>query len=125
MKKKRNVAIMTLAMGILCVCLTACGISNSNEVHMSSTNFVLSSITIHKGEYITLVNDDSSSLHVIDNGRWLDTTQIPDDEPGAPIAQDVQVSANVDAKIGPFNEAGTFHYYCSVHPGMNLTVIVK
>ena len=27
--------------------------------------------------------------------------------------------------IGPFNTAGTFHLYCTVHQGMNLTVIVQ
>jgi plastocyanin len=27
--------------------------------------------------------------------------------------------------VGPFNTAGTFHLYCSVHLNMNLTVIVQ
>ncbi len=27
--------------------------------------------------------------------------------------------------FGPFNVVGTFHIYCTVHPGMNLTVIVQ
>jgi plastocyanin len=124
MKNYRNIALILLAIGILCACLTACG-TQKNEVHMTSTNFVKSSITINKGESILLVDDDQSAIHIIDNGRWLDSTQLPGNESGAPIAQDIQVSSNVNGEIGPFNKAGTFHYYCTIHPGMNLSVIVK
>jgi plastocyanin len=28
-------------------------------------------------------------------------------------------------RIGPFTTAGTFHLYCTVHQGMNLTVVVQ
>lgn len=125
MRTWRHIVGTLLAMGVICICLTACGTSNANQVHLTTTNFAQSSITINKGESITLINDDQSAIHTIDNGRWLDTTQIPANEPGAPIAQDLQVTSNVNGTIGPFNKAGTFHYYCTVHTGMNLTVIVK
>lgn len=125
MKRYKYVASTLLAIGFICICLTACGTSIPNQVHMSTTNFVQSSITINKGESITLIDDDQSAIHTIDNGRWLDSTQIPDNEPGAPIAQDIQVTSNTNGTIGPFNKAGTFHYYCTIHTGMNLTVIVK
>jgi len=28
-------------------------------------------------------------------------------------------------RIGPFTELGTFQLYCTIHPGMNLTVTVS
>jgi len=28
-------------------------------------------------------------------------------------------------EIGPFTTAGIYHIYCSVHVGMNLTVVVQ
>ncbi|GCE24004.1 cupredoxin domain-containing protein [Dictyobacter kobayashii] len=114
---------LMLLLAILVVGLTsACGSSNQNQVHMNETNFVQKSITIHKGETVTLVND-SAAIHIIQNGSWMDGMQLPKSEPGAP-----QVNANVDGNvsevIGPFNTAGTFHLYCTIHPDMNLTVVV-
>lgn len=32
---------------------------------------------------------------------------------------------NDSAAIGPFNTAGTYHLYCTIHQNMNLTVIVQ
>jgi plastocyanin len=48
----------------------------------------------------------------------------PAKEPGAPTVNNLQINGN-NAQIGPFNTAGTFHIYCSIHPGMNLTITVK
>ncbi len=47
-------------------------------------------------------------------------------ENGAPVVNNMQFSGSDGSQtIGPFNTIGTFHLYCSVHPGMNLTVIVQ
>ena len=47
-------------------------------------------------------------------------------ESGAPGMNNVQISGNGSSQvIGPFNTPGTYHFYCTVHPGMNLTVIVQ
>jgi len=37
----------------------------------------------------------------------------------------VQLNGNDQQTIGPFAAAGTYHLYCTIHPGMNLTVIVQ
>jgi plastocyanin len=51
---------------------------------------------------------------------------MPAAEPGAPTVSNVQfTSAGQSQSIGPFNTAGAFHFYCSVHSGMNLTVTVQ
>src|SRR5207302_1382519 len=43
---------------------------------------------------------------------------------GAPVVKDRQVNGG-SITIGPFNTAGTFSMYCTVHPGMTLKVIVQ
>jgi plastocyanin len=113
---------------ILIVLITACGSTgsdnNPNTVHMNASNFDQSSITIKKGESLTLVSD-SSAVHIIENGTWDNNgTQKPNIEPGAPKV-DAQINGGDSKTFGPFNTAGTFQLYCTIHPGMNLTVIVK
>ena len=93
-------------------------------VHMNGTAFLQSSITITKGESITLI-DDSPLAHVIENGTWNGEIQRPHLESGAPRVEDYIAGKGRRQEIGPFNTAGTFHLYCSVHPGMELTVIVR
>lgn len=124
---------LLLASLLIFIC-TACGsFSNTggtsasdtpNMVHMTDSDFAQSSITIHKGESVTLVND-TSTIHVITNGTWdSNGDQKPLNEAGAPTAQ-LNFQGNDTQSIGPFNTAGTFHYYCTVHQGMNLTVNVQ
>jgi plastocyanin len=72
---------------------------------------------------LTLI-DDSSAQHIIKNGTWNGNTPQPKNEPGAPTV-DVTLNGNDSATIGPFNTAGTFQLYCTIHPGMNLTVNVQ
>ncbi len=99
------------------------GSSGGATVHMNSSNFEQSSVTLSKGSSLTLV-DDAAVVHIIENGTWNNGTAEPGAEPGAPKVQQ-QFSGNDSHDIGPFNTAGTFKLYCTVHPGMNLTVIVK
>lgn len=92
---------------------------------MGQTNFVQSSVTISKGSSVTLV-DDAAVVHIIANGSWNNGVAVPKQESGAPTVSNVQFStAGQTQAVGPFNNAGTFHLYCSVHPGMNLTVTVQ
>ncbi len=116
---------------ILLACLaTACAsipaVESSDQattVHMSETQFVPTSITIKKGDKLTLV-DDVAVVHIIANGRWdSNGTQRPDIEPGAPTVQ-AQFNGNDQQSIGPFTTVGTFHLYCTIYINMNLTVIV-
>lgn len=98
--------------------------TSGSQVQMNDTNFVQSSITIKKGESVTLV-DNSLIAHTIANGTWKNGSPQQAQEPGAPAANNVQIGGNSSASIGPFNTSGSFNFYCTVHPGMNLTVIVQ
>ncbi len=126
---KKLFALLVLG-SVIAFLLVACATTSAgtssapNQVHMNATNFVSSSITIKKGERITLI-DDTLVPHAIANGTWENGTAKPAREPGVPDVKDVQINGNSQASIGPFTAAGTFHLYCTIHSGMNLTVIVQ
>jgi len=112
---------------LLTVLVSACGIREASPiviptVHMGAIGFIQDSITLHKGEMLDLI-DDSISPHHIENGSWANGVARPALEPGAPPVHQT-FNGNDSAEVGPFNAAGTFHLYCAIHQGMNLTVIV-
>lgn len=92
-------------------------------VHMSAGGFDQSTVTIAKGSKLLLV-DDTSSLHILANGSWENRVARPGREPDAPVINNVSVRGD-QIEIGPFTAVGTYHIYCVVHPGMELTVIVQ
>ncbi len=95
-----------------------------NLVHMTTNQFAQASITLHKGESLTLI-DDSSIPHIIANGTWKNGTDQTLQEEGAPQVSSVQIEGGSSASIGPFNTSGTFHMYCTIHQNMNLSVDVQ
>ncbi len=101
------------------------GGSGDTGVHMGETTFLQSSVTISKGSSLNLI-DDVPVLHIIGNGSWVNNVIKPAREPGAPVVNNLQFNAaGQSMAVGPFNTAGTYHLYCSVHVNMNLTVIVQ
>ncbi len=127
MRHTLKIAVVLGLFLLLSLLATACGgaaATGPNPVHMDDQNFKQSSITIKKGQVVTLINDAIVN-HVIENGTWdANGNQRPGTEVGAPKV-DYNVTANGSQTIGPFNTAGTFKLYCTVHTGMNLTVIVQ
>jgi plastocyanin len=101
------------------------GAKTAPQVHMKDMDFMQRSITIKRGQSITLVSD-TPTPHQITNGSWSSggIAQPATNEPGAPKV-DVTVAGDSQQTIGPFLAVGTFHYYCTIHQGMNLTVIVQ
>ncbi len=91
---------------------------------MNDTQFVQPSIIIHKGESIALVAT-TFTPHIIANGTWDNGQAKAAKEPGAPEVQGLQINGNSSSNVGPFTTAGTFKLYCTIHSGMNLTVIVQ
>jgi plastocyanin len=98
------------------------GSGGGTTVHLGNATFLQSSITIPKGSKLTLV-DDVAVPHIIENGSWKGSTQAPAKEPGAPTVN-ANFAGNDTHEVGPFTTAGTFHLFCTIHPGMNLTVVV-
>ncbi len=124
----KKIFVGLLVCGLLTTILAACAIrdeagTSGPTAHMSNATFVQTSVTINKGDTLTLV-DDVPVEHIIKNGTWKGTTPQSATESGAPTI-DLTFNGNDSAPVGPFNTSGTFQLYCTIHPGMNLTVIVK
>jgi plastocyanin len=94
------------------------------EVHMNDTRFLPETITIRQGESLTLIAD-TFMPHFIANGSWQNGAPQPALESGAPQVDNLRIDGNGSGSIGPFNTAGVFQFYCTIHPGMNLTVVVE
>ena len=123
----KKMLIGVIVCGLVSIVVAACGIIDVNTsalptVHMGATDFKQSSITIQKGQMVNLV-DDASSMHIITNGSWVNGVAKPAKGPGAPSVNQTYIG-NDSAPIGPFNTAGTYCLYCTIHQNMNLTVIV-
>lgn len=100
------------------------GRAGTQTVHLAAVSFAPDIIALHKGDTLTIV-DDAPVPHTINNGTWSsDNKPVPGVEPGAPVISNVQLNNNT-VTVGPFTEPGTYHLYCSIHPGMVLTVIVQ
>jgi plastocyanin len=132
---KKIIGLIAL-LALVTMCVVACGgtttssggtstATSGNTVGLESATFAKSNITIKKGQSITLLSQ-TNVVHIVANGTWQGNTPDPQSEAGAPIVNSVMFSSNNQSlAVGPFNTSGTFHYYCSVHTDMNLTVIVQ
>jgi plastocyanin len=126
---QKKMILVVLAAALLSVLFAACTIKDESAtpagptVKMGATNFLVPTTTIQKGQMLTLTNT-ASDEHIITNGSWDGTVQKPAKEAGAPTVN-VTVNGPQSQQIGPFNTAGTFHIYCTIHQGMNLAITVK
>jgi plastocyanin len=125
---KKLIAILVALSLFTVLTAASCGGSGGSSgtgVHMGETTFLQPSVTISKGSSLNLI-DDVAVLHIISNGSWVNNVAKPAKEPTAPTVSNLQFnSAAQSMSVGPFNTAGTYHLYCSVHLNMNLTVIVQ
>jgi plastocyanin len=118
-----GLVVLSLVTALVVACGGSSGGGGNTDVHMNNTNFTQPSVTISKGSSLNLV-DDATVAHIIQNGSWDNGTPKPATEPGAPTVN-VQFQGGDSHMVGPFNTAGTYHLYCTIHAGMNLTVIVQ
>lgn len=96
-----------------------------DTVKTGPATFEQECITLSKGGTLKVVQGTGSAFHELDYGLWNGTNAKPESAPtGAPAMKDLKISTP-STSIGPFTTAGTYHIYCIIHPGMNLTVIVK
>jgi plastocyanin len=79
----------------------------SNTITILNFAFSPSTLTINKGETVTWINEDSAP-HTIK----FETFNSDTFNKGESYAK-------------TFNEVGSFNYYCSIHPSMIGTIIVK
>ncbi|MEK7167482.1 MAG: plastocyanin/azurin family copper-binding protein [Patescibacteria group bacterium] len=89
--------------------------ANSNSVSTSPVSISIqdysfnpATVTVKTGTTVTWTNKDSVSHPVKADGIW----------DSGPLGKDQSFSRT-------FSQAGTFNYYCSAHPRMKGTIIVK
>jgi plastocyanin len=92
----------------------------STAVGMKHEGFTATVITIHRGQVVTFTND-SRWIHIIGPGNDAHLT-VPDKEPVSPR---VLLERNQTYTSGVWNTPGTYYMTCTVHPEMNLKVIVE
>ena len=92
----------------------------SDAVRMNHEAFGTKVITIHRGQKLTFTND-SRWIHIIGPGNDAHLTA-PDNEPVTPR---VLLERNQTYTTGVWNTPGTYNMTCTVHPEMNLKVIVQ
>ena len=122
--------IIITAFAVMITLVVACGGTpkltshNPNTVTLGAASFSITSISIKKGSTITFVDDpNTGALHILVIGQNAQQ----ESEQGSP---DFQGASGVRLDVGdswttpPWNTAGTYHVACTVHPAMNLTVIV-
>lgn len=102
----------------------ATGQAGSAAVHLTAARFAPDIVALHKGDRLIIV-DDGPVPHTLTNGSWsADQRAVPGVEPGAPRVNNVALNNNT-VPLGPFTTPGTYHIYCTIHPGMNLTIVVQ
>ena len=92
----------------------------TDTVGMTFMDFTLDTVYLHRGQYLTFV-DNSRNIHEIgpgQNGRI--TSQVR----GEPLTGIHLMQTNTVYKTGPWLTPGTFYVTCGVHTMMNLTVVV-
>jgi len=103
---------------------SATGQAGSATVHLTATRFAQDIVALHKGDRLIIV-DDGPVPHTLTNGSWsADQRPVPGVEPGAPLVNNVALNNNT-VTLGPFTTPGTYHLYCTIHPGMTLTIVVQ
>ena len=114
-------ALMTVLFAA-CTVVDASSLNQGPKAHMGNAVFKENHVDVKKGQKLILV-DDVAVQHIIVNGSWSGSAQVPKLEPGAP-----KVNANIAGgaqAVGPFTQAGTFSLYCTIHAGMQIKVIVS
>jgi len=103
---------------------SATGQAGSATVHLTANRFAPDIVALHKGDRLTIV-DDGPVPHTLTNGSWsADNRLVPGVEPRAPLVNNVALNNNT-VTLGPFTTPSVYHLYCTIHPGMNLTMVVQ
>jgi len=107
-----------------CRIVDASTLPKNSKAPMGAAQFITSEVMVKKGQSLDLVNT-VSVMHVIENGTYGTGGKAEKpSESNAPQIGTVNINGDETHTIGPFNAAGDFHYYCPIHPGMNLLVHV-
>ena len=126
--KARTIYACALLLALLSLALAACGQSATaapNEVGMVAADFSRTSITIKAGQAVHFTDAaGTGGTHAICLGSDgnCDTAA---NGPQALKSPGFTINPGDPAKDVTFDTPGTYKITCSIHPAMNLTVIVQ
>jgi plastocyanin len=118
--------------GVLLLGFTAQGATGTGGVNLTPKNenvtvqgaaFAPDIVALHTGDTLTITDTDGIH-HILTNGTWSSGKPAPGMEQGAVTLNNLNID-NGSVKVGPFITPGVYHIYCTIHPGMNLTVVVQ
>ncbi|XUX00409.1 MAG: cupredoxin family copper-binding protein [Dehalogenimonas sp.] len=113
MKNNLKTILGISAIGLMLVLasiLAGCGSSNSpNTITMKNLQYVPKTLTVSVGTTVTWKNTDGVEHSVTSTTGLFDSGLF---NPGGSYTY-------------TFNTAGTYNYYCTIHPGMTGTIIVQ
>ena len=122
--------IIITAFAVMITLVVACGGTpkltshNPNTVTLGAASFSITSISIKKGSTITFLNDpNTGALHILVMGQ-SGQEESENNAPDFGGAAGHRTEAGDSWTTPPWSTAGTYHVACTVHPVMNLTVIV-
>jgi plastocyanin len=91
-----------------------------HAVGMTFMDFTVDVVTVHKGDRLTFINN-SRDIHAIGPGQ---NGRVTSPVPGEPLTGFNMLETNAPYTTGPWLVPGKYYVTCSVHPMMNLTVVV-
>ncbi|HEV7179695.1 MAG TPA: cupredoxin family copper-binding protein [Candidatus Baltobacteraceae bacterium] len=94
---------------LLALALSPARAANQTVVHMKNDAFIPAQVSISAGDTVLFVNDD-------DDAHTVTATDNSYDSRGLDSHQ---------SWSHPFTKAGTYHYFCELHPFMKGTVVVS
>jgi hypothetical protein len=109
-----------LLAGLLVPAFTLPHSAPAGSVGMAGMDFTQDTIHLQQGERLTLYNS-SDLVHII--GPGVDG-QVITPQRGNPVLGFHLMQTDNSYTTPPWRVAGVFHLTCSVHPMMNLTVVV-
>jgi hypothetical protein len=103
---------------------TSTGPNGEPTVHMTPTTFAPNVALVPTGSSLLIVAD-TSAKHILDYGKWdAHGAPHPLAETSAPPLRDMVMTGG-SMELGPFTAPGVYHIYCTIHQGMNLTLVVE
>ena len=114
------VAVPLLVAGIVVPAAATPATPPHDTVTMEHEMFAQDTVTIHRGQTLTLVNN-SLFIHIIGPGKDGTLTAAPK---GVPMTDRVLMQTNDTYTTRPWTIPGTYWLTCSVHPEMTIKVVV-
>ncbi len=98
-------------------------VGGATTTTLAPTVFEPTVVQITAGSSVTMRDQADGVPHVLAYGSWDEGGSVPSTT-GAPPLEDVEVEDGQTLTVGPYDQPGTYPLFCSIHPGMEMTVEV-